>query len=435
MPLGEQLTSLGDIKETVVRVAHFDCFSGISGNMVLGALLDAGVPLEPIQSAIDSLHLPIHLEVREVQRCGFRAVHVEIRADEQPPQHRYVDDIEQLIFQAAITPSQRELALRILRRLALAESHVHGTPVSRVHLHEVGALDSIADILGAAVGLDLIGVQKFTSRPVPTGRGTVQTAHGLMPIPTPGTLALLQGVPLSPSDVEFELTTPTGAAILTTVVHEYTYTPPMRVERVAYGAGSKNFLDRPNILRLWVGETITSQTGDSYEGDFIAVLETHVDDITPEVLNYCQERLMECGALDVFITQGIMKKGRAGFRITVLANPTSVQTLEEIIFRETGTLGIRKYWCERTKLARKYVQHEISNTALRFSQAYLPDGSLLSKPEYEECARLARTWNVPLRQVLLQCYSRIAEASRIPSPASQKVTSDPRMDQDKETKC
>lgn len=401
--------------------------------MVLGALLDAGVPLEPIQSAIDSLHLPIRLEVREVQRCGFRAVHVEVRADEQPPQHRYVEDIEQLILQAAITPSQRELALRILRRLAQAESQVHGMPISRVHLHEVGALDSITDILGVAVGLDLLGVQKFTSRPVPTGRGTIQTAHGMMPVPTPGTLALLQGVPLAPCNVEFELTTPTGAAIVTSVVQEYTYTPAMCVQRVAHGAGSKNFLDRPNILRLWVGETVTTQTGDSYEGDFIAVLETHVDDMTPEVLAYCQERLMEFGALDVFITHGIMKKGRAGFRITVLANSTSVQTLEEIIFRETGTLGIRKYWCERTKLIRRYVQHEVCGTPLRFSQACLSDGTMVSKPEYEECTRVARARNVPLRHVFLHCYSKIAEESQSLSSGTRQPTPNSRIDQNKDT--
>jgi uncharacterized protein (TIGR00299 family) protein len=416
-----------------VRIAHFDCFSGISGNMVLGALLDAGVPLEPIQSAIDSLHLPIRLDVREVQRCGFRAIHVEVHAEEHPPQHRYVDEIEQLFSRATVSPSQRDLALRILRRLALAESYVHGQPVSRVHLHEVGALDSIADILGAAVGLDLLGVQKFTSRPVPTGHGSVQTAHGLMPVPTPGTLALLQGVPIASSDVEFELTTPTGAAILTTLVQEYTYTPAMRVDRVAHGAGSKNFLDRPNILRLWIGETSDSPTRDGYEGDFIAVLETHVDDITPEVLAYCQDLLMENGALDVFVTHGIMKKGRAGFRITVLASPMSVKSLEEVIFRETGTLGIRKYWCERTKLSRKYIHHEISNNTLRFSQACLPDGTTLSKPEYEECARLARTWNVPLRQILLHCYSKIANESRPLFPTSQPSVPVPRSGDDEGT--
>lgn len=406
-----------------MRVAHFDCFSGISGNMVLGALLDAGVPLEPIQSAIDSLHLPIRLDVREVQRCDFRAIHVEVLSEEDPPQHRYVDEIEQLISRAAVSASQRDLALRILRRLAVAESQVHGQPVSRIHLHEVGALDSIADILGVAVGLDLLGVQKFTSRPVPTGRGTVQTAHGVMPVPTPGTLALLQGVPLAHSDVEFELTTPTGAAILTTLVQEYTYTPTMRIDRVAHGAGSKNFLDRPNILRLWIGETVDNPRGNDYEGDFIAVLETHLDDITPEVLAYCQDLLMEKGALDVFVTQGIMKKGRAGFRITVLASPMSVHALEEIIFRETGTLGIRKYWCTRTKLSRRYIQHEVSNHTLRFSQAFMSDGTTLSKPEYEECARIARTWNIPLRQVLLHCYAKIAQESPWSSPIPQRSVS------------
>ncbi|MCS7270674.1 MAG: nickel pincer cofactor biosynthesis protein LarC [Gemmataceae bacterium] len=394
-----------------MRVAHFDCFSGISGNMVLGALLDAGVPIEPIQAALASLQLPLRLEVRTVQRAGFRAVHVEVHAEEQPSHHRYVEEIEQLIRRAAVTPTQRELALKILHRLAQAESHVHGIAVERVHLHEVGALDSIADILGAAVAIDLLGVQQFTSSPVPTGRGTVQTAHGLMPVPTPGTLALLQGVPLAPSDVEYELTTPTGAAILTSVVQHYTATPAMRVERVGHGAGTKNFLDRPNILRVWVGEPAQTQPGNFYEGDFVVVLETNLDDVTPEVLAYCQERLLQHGAMDVFISSGLMKKGRLGYRVTVLAPPALVASLQEVLFRETGTLGIRRSWCERVKLPRQYVQHQIDRHRVQFSQARLPDGTPVGKPEYEDCARTARETNLPLRQVMLDCYARMVSPS------------------------
>lgn len=409
-----------------MRVAHFDCFSGISGDMVLGALLDAGVPLAPIEAALASLRLPLQLEVQTVQRCGFRALHVEVHAQESPPQQRYVGEIEELIRRAELTPSQRELALRILHRLAAAESQAHGIPIERVHLHEVGALDSIADIIGAAVGLDLLGVQRFTSRPVPTGRGTVSTAHGLMPVPTPGTLALLRGVPLAPSDVEFELTTPTGAAILTSVVQEYTYTPAMRLDQIGHGAGSKNFYDRPNILRLWVGEAVAAQAaGDAYDGDVVVVLETHVDDVTPEVLAYCQERLLEQGALDVFTTSGLMKKGRPGFRVTVLAPPGRAELLLQTLFRETGTFGVRRYWCERAKLRRTplQVQLEQGGPPVRLAQGRVPDGTLVRKPEYEDCARLARSRQLPLRQVLLECQQQAMQTTSDAAAPSGESTS------------
>jgi uncharacterized protein (TIGR00299 family) protein len=235
-----------------VRVAHFDCFSGISGDMVLGAVIDAGVPADAVRAALDSLGLPIKLEVERVIRCGFAATKATIEAADQED-YRFLPDVEAIIAKGSLTPKQRELAAAIFRKIATAEAAAHGMPLERVHFHEVGALDSIADIVGAAVGLDLLGVERFTSSPVPTGAGTVKAAHGVMPVPTPGTLELLKGVPLAPSKVEFELTTPTGAAILTSVVTEYTATPAMTVERVGHGAGTKDFLDRPNILRLMVG--------------------------------------------------------------------------------------------------------------------------------------------------------------------------------------
>src|SRR6478736_7656373 len=203
-----------------MRVAHFDCFSGISGDMVLGAVIDAGVPADVIRAALDSLGLPIRLEVERVIRCGFAATKATVAAADQED-YRFLPDVEAIIARGALTPRQSERAVAIFRKVAAAEAAVHGMPLERVHFHEVGALDSIADIVGAAVGLDLLGVEKFTSSPVPTGTGTVKGAHGIMPIPTPGTAELLKGVPLAPSTVKAELTTPTGAAILTTVVSEY----------------------------------------------------------------------------------------------------------------------------------------------------------------------------------------------------------------------
>src|SRR5436305_11981882 len=221
--------------------------------MVLGAVIAAGVRPDPIRAALDSLGLPIKLEVEPVKRCGFAATKATVEAADQED-YRFLPDVEAILAKGNLTDRQRELARAIFHKLAHAEATAHGMPLERVHFHEVGALDSIADIVGAAVGLDLLGVGRFTSSPVPTGTGTVKAAHGIMPVPAPGTMELLKGVPLAPSKVEFELTTPTGAAILTSVVTEYTATPVMTVQTVGHGAGTKDFLDRPNVLRLMVGE-------------------------------------------------------------------------------------------------------------------------------------------------------------------------------------
>src|SRR6478736_2132558 len=254
-----------------MRVAHFDCFSGISGDMVLGAVIDAGVPADAIRAALDSLGLPIKLEIERVKRCGFAATKATVEAADQED-YRFLPDVEAILAKGNLTPRQRELATAIFRKVAQAESVAHGMPLERVHFHEVGALDSIADIVGAAVGLDLLGVEKFTSSPVPTGTGTVKCAHGIMPVPTPGTAELLRGVPLATSTVKGELTTPTGAAILTTVVTEFTASPAMTIEAIGHGAGTRDFIEQPNILRLFVG---TAQAP-GQDSDTVVVLETNL---------------------------------------------------------------------------------------------------------------------------------------------------------------
>jgi pyridinium-3,5-bisthiocarboxylic acid mononucleotide nickel chelatase len=385
--------------EWVVRVAHFDCFSGASGDMVLGAVIDAGVPVEAIRAALDSLGLPITLEAERVIRCGFAATKATIEAADQED-YRFLPDVEAIIAKGALTAHQSELATTIFRKLAAAEAAVHGMPIERVHFHEVGALDSIADIIGAAVGLDLLNVERFTSSPVPTGTGFVKAAHGIMPVPTPGTLELLKGVPLAASKVEFELTTPTGAAILTTVVSEYTATPAMTVERIGHGAGTKDFLDRPNILRLMVG---LAQQGvnapRSPEHDAVVVLETNLDDITPEVIGFCTEQLFAAGALDVFVVQGQMKKGRPGFMLSVICEPAKVAELETILFRETATFGIRKHPAERTKLQRELIVIETAWGPIKAKRGWRDDGFEVITPEYEDCARVARERGSPIREV------------------------------------
>jgi uncharacterized protein (TIGR00299 family) protein len=379
--------------------------------MVLGAVIDAGVPVEAIRAALDSLGLPIKLEVERVIRCGFAATKATVEAADQED-YRFLPDVEAIIARGALTPKQRELATTIFRKLATAEAAVHGMPLERVHFHEVGALDSIADILGAAVGLDLLGVERFTSSPIPTGTGTVKAAHGLMPVPTPGTLELLKGVPLAPSKVEFELTTPTGAAILTTVVSEYMATPAMTVERIGHGAGTKDFLDRPNILRLMVGLANPDRKGGagfqthpvadapgSPEQDTVVVLETNLDDIAPEIIGFCTEQLFAAGALDVFVVQGQMKKGRPGFLLSVICEPGKAEELETILFRETATFGIRKHSAERTKLQRESIVIETAWGPVKAKRGWRAGGFEVITPEYEDCARVARERGVPIREV------------------------------------
>lgn len=379
-----------------MRVAHFDCFSGISGDMVLGAVIDAGAPADTIRAALDSLGLPITLEVEAVKRCGFAATKATVEAADQED-YRFLPDVEAILAKGALTPRQRELAAAIFRKVAVAESVAHGMPLERVHFHEVGALDSIADIVGAAVGLDLLGVEKFTSSPVPTGSGTVKCAHGIMPVPTPGTAELLKGVPLAPSVIKTELTTPTGAAILTTVVSEYTATPVMTIERIGHGSGTKDFIEQPNILRLMLGTAPGAPAGG--ETDTVAVLETNLDDIAPELIGFTIERLFEAGALDVFAVPIQMKKNRPGVLLSAICDPKHVPALEAILFRETGTFGVRRTTATRSKLRREAIEVQTPWGPVAAKRGWRADGLEVVTPEYDDCVRIAREHNVPLRHV------------------------------------
>jgi pyridinium-3,5-bisthiocarboxylic acid mononucleotide nickel chelatase len=367
--------------------------------MVLGALIDAGIFADSIRSALNSLDLPIQLEVEQVKRCGFVATKATIHATDQED-YRFLPEIEALLLKSSLTPKQLELARKIFHKVAVAEAAVHGMPLERVHFHEIGALDSIADILGAAVGLDLLGVELFSSSPVPTGTGTVKAAHGLMPVPTPGTLELLKGVPLASSKVEFELTTPTGAAILTSVASSYTASPEMIVERVGHGAGTKDFIDRPNILRLLIGTaSVKDKALPAGETDTVAILETNLDDATPEMIGYCMELLFAAGALDVFSVPVLMKKSRPGTLLSVICDIEAISRMEEIIFRESGTFGIRRSEARRSKLQREFTTIETPLGPVKAKRGWRADGFEVLTPEYEDCARIAKHHGIPLREV------------------------------------
>src|SRR5262245_20840829 len=377
----------------MVRALHFDCFSGISGDMTLGALVDAGADAGAVRAGLDSLGLPITLHVEKVRKGGFAATQVWVQAPEET-EHRFLPDVEAILATGTMTAAQRELALRIFRKLAEAEATAHGMPLDRVHFHEVGALDSIADITGVAIALDGLGVEKFTCRSVPTGQGMVKCAHGLMPIPAPGTAALLKGVPLAPSSIKAELTTPTGAAILTTIVQQWIDQPVMTVERIGHGAGRREFPDQPNLLRLFVGTT-TAPAG----SDQVWVLETNFDDLPAEVIGYCYDLLLGAGALDVYSTPIFMKKNRPGVLLSVLAPETALPALETILFRETATFGVRRYPVSRSKLHRRACTVTTPWGPVQGKLGWQDGRPPVFSPEYEDCARVARQHGVALREV------------------------------------
>jgi uncharacterized protein (TIGR00299 family) protein len=375
-----------------VHTAHFDCFSGASGDMILGALIDAGVDADPIRAGLDSLGLPIKLTIERVKRGGIAATHARVEAPHEHV-HRHLHHVEAIIDKGTLTEKQKTLAKGFFRKLAEAEATVHGIAIEKVHFHEVGALDSIADFVGAAIGLDLLGAERITSRSIPPGSGTIQCDHGLMPVPAPATALLLRGVPLASSTIDTELTTPTGAAILTSVVTEWTDSPAMTVERIGHGAGTKDFKTQPNVLRLLVGTSANPA-----EADTVWMLETNLDDVPGEIIGYTTERLFEAGALDVWTSAIQMKKNRPGVLLGVLAPTEKMSALESVLFRETGTFGVRRYAAQRSKVHRETVTVETPWGPVKAKRGWR-DGHGIITPEYDDCARLAREYSVPLREV------------------------------------
>ncbi|MCE5267433.1 MAG: nickel pincer cofactor biosynthesis protein LarC [Planctomycetaceae bacterium] len=389
----------------MTNIAYLDCSSGISGDMTLAALVDAGVGLDALNVAVGSLGLPgLHLRAEECRKQGFRAVQVHVDC---PPEHKHrnLEDILALIAAGRLTARQREMAARIFTRLAQAEARVHGVPVEKVHFHEVGAADSIADIVGAAVGFDLLGVERIAASPVPTGVGKIRIAHGECSIPAPATAELLKGIPLAASSVEGELTTPTGAAILATLVDSFGPLPAMKIDRVGCGAGQKDFAGQPNILRLMVGDAVEPEnrvracTHAGCESDEVAVLETNLDDVSGEIVGYSISRLWDAGALDVYTTAIQMKKNRPAVKLTVLCRPKDATAMEAILFAETTTLGIRSWTAARHVLRREPQTVETPWGPVEGKVSYLPDGTRRFAPEYESCREVAEREHVALREV------------------------------------
>jgi pyridinium-3,5-bisthiocarboxylic acid mononucleotide nickel chelatase len=386
-----------------MKIAYLDCLSGISGDMMLGALIDAGVDLQPIQAGIASLGLAnCRLVAHEVKRKGFRATKLDVEHEPEHA-HRHLHHITGMIDGSTLSDRQKDLARRIFTRLAEAEAKVHGTTVQKVHFHEVGAVDSIADIVGSAIGIDLLAVDRIVCSPIPTGHGTVQIAHGRVSVPAPATAELLQGIPLAASHVESELTTPTGAAIVSTVVDEFGTLPGMRIDRIGYGAGSRDFAEQANLVRLFVG-----QADSGLDTDQVWILETNLDDVSGEVVGHTTGLLLQAGALDVYATAIQMRKNRPGVMLSVICAAEHCEELEAIVFRETTALGIRRWPAARHKLPRRAaaVQTPWGNIAGKIAR--LGDQERFS-PEYEACRQVAADHQIPLQEVYEAAHRAYAE--------------------------
>jgi uncharacterized protein (TIGR00299 family) protein len=386
----------------VPLLCYLDAFSGISGDMLVGALADAGADQAAIVDALASLETGAALSFERVKRCGIAATKFHVSAAEtHAPRH--LAHILKMIETAALPERAKRNAAAVFERLGEAEAAVHQVPIERVHFHEVGAADSIADVVGACVAFELLGVTSIVSAPLNVGSGTASTAHGILPVPAPATAALLRGKPIYSDGPAVELTTPTGAALAVTLAREFGGLPPLKIAATGYGAGTHDFPDRANVLRLILGE----ESG-AAEATTIAVLEANIDDLSPQILAYAMDRLLEKGALDVTLQPIEMKKGRPGTLLRVLARPEDRETMAQIIFAETSTLGLRTYSAERRVQARHWVEVETPHGKVRMKIS----GEGAYAPEYEDCRRIAQASGVPLKQVIAEANYAYLKNSR-----------------------
>lgn len=378
-----------------MKIAYFDCFAGASGDMILGALIDAGVDVHKLQEGLGRLHVrDYELRVTRVQKGAIEATDVEVVLDGEVSE-RKLADIEAVITDSDLPQEIKETSVTIFRRLVTVEAEIHGTNYEDVHLHEAGGTDAIVDVVGSLLGLSLLGVEQVYASRLPLGHGYVHCAHGPLPLPAPATLELLKGVPVAQLDVEGELVTPTGAAILTGIVQEFGAFPEMTVESIGYGAGKSEFAF-PNVLRVLVG-TAPQRLAESRER--VVLLETNLDDMNPELYDHIMQSLFAAGALDVYLQPIQAKKNRPGVVLSVLCHPQAAQELSSIIFAETTTLGIRQQAMERLCLHRETIRVETPFGQVRIKVAKLGDRTMNLAPEYEDCRRLAIESKRPLKEV------------------------------------
>jgi hypothetical protein len=435
-----------------MRIAYLDCFSGISGDMFLGALVDAGVSPKILEETVAALDIGARLEISRAVRGGISATKVDVYANAEKglprevsweqqghdhdhehshgqghthsherrhDQGRGLNEIRQIIEKAAISRDAKRTAIKIFEALGEAEAEIHNTTVERVHFHEVGAVDAMVDIVCAAVGAESLAVEEWVCSPLNVGGGTVKCAHGTLPVPAPATLKLLRDAPVYSSGPQVELVTPTGAAIVKTLSSRFAPFPAMKIEKAGYGAGMRDFPEHPNLLRLTIGEaelvdgaSTTPGTSPGTSNDRIAVLEANLDDLSPQVLAYAMERLLAEGALDVFSVPVQMKKSRPGALLTVLAKMEDANRLTRLIFAETTTLGVRRREEQRQTLSRRWETVETSWGPVRIKIASM-NGSISNyAPEYEDCRALAEAQHVPLRTVMQEAIQQYLRGER-----------------------
>ncbi|HEY1950219.1 MAG TPA: nickel pincer cofactor biosynthesis protein LarC [Bryobacteraceae bacterium] len=375
-----------------MTICYFDAFSGISGDMTVGALLDAGASWTVLESALRSLNLDASFRLEKTKRKGIAASKFHVDYTEQK-KHRHLPHVEKIIAGGDLSEKARENAIAVFRKLGEAEAKSHDIAIEKVHFHEVGAVDSICDIVGACVALDSLGVEEVHCSRINVGSGTVETEHGTLPVPAPATAELLKEYPIYAAGPVTELTTPTGAALMATLAKSFGPLPAIKLTGQGFGAGNKEFAGQANVLRVLIGER-TSAT----ESTSVTILEANIDDSTPQVLGYAMERLLEAGALDVTLTPVFMKKNRPATVISVIATPDLAEALTAILFAETSTLGLRILQAERRVLARHVVEVETSFGKVRVK--YNDNGGFT--PEYEDCRKAAADKHVPLRTVIAE---------------------------------
>ena len=393
-----------------MKLAYFDCFAGISGDMIVGALLDAGCDFDALAGALAKLALPgCEVSAERVTRGGLTATKFNVEVDPAADQpHRSLADILAMIDSADLAAAAAAKAKAIFERLGRAEAEVHGVDIQEVHFHEVGAADSIMDIVGAAVALELMGIERVICSPVPTGNGTVETAHGTLPVPAPATAKLLAGAKVAetPPGVTGEMTTPTGAAVVTTLAESFGALPDVDLSAVGYGAGTREGAALPNVLRVFVGQAGEGACDSAVE------LSANLDDCTGEIIGATIAKLLAAGALDAWASPIYMKKSRPAWMLSALCAPADAARMEEIIFVETTTLGVRQRSCRRSKLARRHVTVETPYGAVRIKVAGRDGRDLTASPEFADAAAAAEAHGAPVREVIaaaIDAYRKLSE--------------------------
>jgi pyridinium-3,5-bisthiocarboxylic acid mononucleotide nickel chelatase len=389
-----------------MKIISYDCFSGISGDMNLGAMIDLGVDMTFLTEELNKLNLKgWELIIEKDQRHGIFGTKVTVRQTRREHAHRHFSDIEKIINDSKLDNKTKELSLKIFTKIALAEAFVHGISFDHVHFHEVGAIDSIIDVVGAAICFNALDVEGVHVSTVELGGGFVKCDHGKLPVPAPATAEIIKGIPVKKGSVDFEATTPTGAAILAALGTDFRTDLQIKIEKTAYGVGQKEHPDVPNLLRVFLGET----TSDSGTGHEAIQMECNIDDMNPEFYEYISEKLFKAGVSDVFFTNIMMKKGRPGIVVNVICESELADVVKNIMFSESTTLGIRTFQFRKDTLVRKFESLETIWGKVTIKRSYYKGNEVSAKPENDECKRIAEEKNIPVKEVYNKIMAQVVK--------------------------